>query len=431
MKVEEIRYGYKQTKLGWLPDDWELHKLGKLVLKIGSGITPKGGESVYKTNGRPFVRSQNVGWGVFILEDIAFIDEKTHNSFPSTEIKEKDVLLNITGASIGRCAVADKRIAKGNVNQHVCIIRPNGTLEPFFLSSFILSKKGQNLIDSFQAGGNRQGLNFEQIRSFWVPLPPLHEQLKIAQIFNTWDWAITKTEQLIAKKQERKKGLMQQLLTGNKRFKEFVKSDKMKETKLGWIPEDWEVIEIGRKGNVISGLTYSPDDVRESGTLVLRSSNVQNDRLAFENNVFVDGSKYPFNPVEEGDILICVRNGSRGLIGKNTLITKKVEGVAFGAFMTVFRSQYYKYFIHLFKTNFWNKEIHKNLGATINSINGSNLKKFKFPFPEEKKELEKIASFLSTADHEISSLQNQLDYLKEQKKGLMQKLLTGEVRTRI
>ncbi len=436
--------GYKHTKLGLIPKDWEINKLGKLVLKIGSGITPKGGESVYKTNGRPFVRSQNVGWGVFLLEDIAYIDEKTHNSFPSTEIKGNDVLLNITGASIGRCAVADKRITKGNVNQHVCIIRPNGTLEPFFLSSFILSKKGQNLIDSFQAGGNRQGLNFEQIRSFWVPIPPLPEQQKIDRILSTWDKAITKTEELITKKQERKKGLMQQLLTGKKRFKEFVKSDKMKETKLGWIPEDWDEItfsEIADK-KVRWSITGGPfgsdlksDDFTESGVRILQLQNLGDGRFLNNYKIYTSAEKadkllacniYPGELIlsKMGDPVAraCMipNSESRFLMASDgiRLVPDKIQ------FDSHFVLEYINYGI------FRKLALRHSTGSTRQRIGLSDLKKLPFVEPDLA-EQQKIASVLSSADQEIISLQNQLDKLKDQKKGLMQKLLTGEVRVKI
>lgn len=160
--------------------EWSTEVLGGKTIKVGSGITPNGGDKNYKPEGRPFVRSQNVGWGCLILDDVVFIDEETHSSFPSTEIKEDDVLLNITGASIGRSAIASLEVEGGNVNQHVCIIRTKKEeLSPLFLNQFLISQAGQNQIDSFQAGGNRQGLNFAQIRSFLVPIPPsIEEQQK-------------------------------------------------------------------------------------------------------------------------------------------------------------------------------------------------------------------------------------------------------------
>jgi len=192
---------------------WEERELGPLTTKVGSGITPTGGDKNYKTKGRPFVRSQNVGWGELILNDVAFIDEETHQSFDSTEIKVSDVLLNITGASIGRSAVADSRIAGGNVNQHVCIIRAKqDELNPALLNHFLISERGQKQIDSFQAGGNRQGLNFAQIRSFNIPLPPTeNEQRRIADCLSSLDDLIAAQAKKLSALKAHKKGLMQQL----------------------------------------------------------------------------------------------------------------------------------------------------------------------------------------------------------------------------
>jgi type I restriction enzyme S subunit len=193
--------------------EWEGGVLGSKTTKVGSGITPNGGDKNYKQSGRPFVRSQNVGWGELILDDVAFIDEETHSSFSSTEIQVLDVLLNITGASIGRSAVADGRIAGGNVNQHVCVIRVKAAeLNHFYLNQYLISPEGQKQIDSFQAGGNRQGLNFAQIRSFTIPLPPkVSEQQRIADCLTSLDDLIAaQTQKLVALKTH-KKGLMQQL----------------------------------------------------------------------------------------------------------------------------------------------------------------------------------------------------------------------------
>ncbi|WNV04943.1 restriction endonuclease subunit S [Candidatus Methylospira mobilis] len=193
--------------------EWEDSELGPKASKVGSGITPTGGDKNYKRAGLAFVRSQNVGWGILMLDDVAYIDEETHASFDSTEIKVSDVLLNITGASIGRSAVADERVAGGNVNQHVCIIRTKpDELNPFYLNQYLISQRGQRQIDSFQAGGNRQGLNFAQIRSFVVPLPPiLAEQHRLASCLSSLDALITVETQKLEALKTHKKGLMQQL----------------------------------------------------------------------------------------------------------------------------------------------------------------------------------------------------------------------------
>jgi type I restriction enzyme S subunit len=149
--------------------------------------------------------------------------------------------------------------------------------------------------------------------------------------------------------------------------------------------------------------------------------------LEFSDNVFVEVEENDFNKTEEGDILICVRNGSRNLIGKNAIITKTDAGTAFGAFMLVFRSVDYKYLYQLFDTDFYGREIHKNLGATINSINTKNFKKFRFPFPKSQ-ERKAIATCLSSWDEAIKKLTALIANKELQKKGLMQQLLTGKKR---
>ncbi len=187
--------------------EWKMCTIGELTTKVGSGVTPRGGEAVYKTEGHPFVRSQNVGLGNLLLDDIAFIDEETHLRQKNTELQFNDVLLNITGASIGRSALVDKQIVGGNVNQHVCIIRTKENLVPSFICSFLLSNYGQRQIDSFQAGGNRQGLNFEQIKSIKITIPSKDEQIKIAKLLRAIDERIATQNKIIDKLQSLIKGL--------------------------------------------------------------------------------------------------------------------------------------------------------------------------------------------------------------------------------
>lgn len=187
--------------------------------------------------------------------------------------------------------------------------------------------------------------------------------------------------------------------------------------------EEWETKKLGEIGEIVNGLTYSPNDIAENGVLVLRSSNVKNRSLAFEDNVYVRTDNY--NPVQENDILICVRNGSKNLIGKNALINKENEGVAFGAFMSIYRSSFNTFLFHWFDTNEYKEIVYKNLGATINSINGSDLRKFKVPFPsiEEQK---KLASFLSIVDERIQTQNKIIEQLETLIKGLCQNLANNK-----
>lgn len=193
-------------------EEWEKCKLGTLTAKVGSGSTPKGGNTVYTSTGHCFVRSQNVGMGYLILDDVAHINDGIHQKHKATELKEDDVLLNITGASIGRTAIATKEIEGGNVNQHVCIIRANSKVSPKFLCNYIQTKKIQNYIQSLQTGGSREGLNFEQIRSFPISLPNIAEQNKIAQLLDKLNERIATQSKIIDRLQSLIKGMEDNLL---------------------------------------------------------------------------------------------------------------------------------------------------------------------------------------------------------------------------
>lgn len=277
-------------------EGWAAEKLGPKTKKVGSGITPSGGEKNYKSSGRPFVRSQNIGWGVLLLDDVAFIDEETHNSFSSTQIDASDVLLNITGASIGRSAVADSRIEGGNVNQHVCIVRVKpDELSPYFLNHYLISHDGQKQIDSFQAGGNRQGLNFEQIRSFLIPLPAvLAEQQKIADCLGSLDELIAAQRRKVEALKTHKKGLMQQLFPREGesqprlRFPEFQDAG------------NWKKMTLGTAANFYNGRAYKQEELLDAGKYkVLRVGNFFTNNNWYYSNLELDKTKY----CEDGDLL--------------------------------------------------------------------------------------------------------------------------------
>ncbi|HDU4040613.1 TPA: restriction endonuclease subunit S [Klebsiella aerogenes] len=183
-----------------------------------------------------------------------------------------------------------------------------------------------------------------------------------------------------------------------------------KTTGLGWlteIPDHWEVKKLKYLGQAIIGLTYSPDDVVDEGegTLVLRSSNVQNGKLEFLDNVYVRKSIPLHLKVKEGDILICARNGSRALIGKNAKITKDAEGMTFGAFMSIFRSRYNNYLSHVFASALFEYQSGSFLTATINQLTTSNLNSFEIPLPPQT-EQDRIVNFL---DHETAKIDNLIE----------------------
>lgn len=209
---------------------------------------------------------------------------------------------------------------------------------------------------------------------------------------------------------------------------QMVIHDGYKLTELGEIPEDWQCVQLGEIGQCIIGLTYSPQNVSDSGILVLRSSNVQNGKLTYEDNVFVNMELPERVIVKKGDILICVRNGSRQLIGKCALIDQKSEGFAFGAFMSIYRTSAHDYIFYQFQSNLIQNQINETMGATINQITNKDLSSFKIPIPNCVEEQKAIANVLSDTDALITELEHLITKKQEIKTATMQQLLTGRTR---
>ena len=200
--------------------EWIMRKLGEISVKINSGKTPSGGESVYTQNGILFIRSQNVFNNKLSLLNSTFIPENINNTMKNSVVKPKDILLNITGASLGRSCVVPENFSTGNVNQHVCIIRIDKNNEPFFIQPFFSSKKGQDLFNSLQTGSGREGLNFQSIRTITLYLPTLPEQQKIASFLTSVDEKLTQLNQKKILLEQYKKGVMQKIFSQEIRFKD-------------------------------------------------------------------------------------------------------------------------------------------------------------------------------------------------------------------
>ena len=153
-------------------------------MKLGSGSTPRGGKSAYKQKGIPFLRSQNVWNDGLHLDEIAFISEETHASMSNTHVYPNDILLNITGASLGRSTVFPKELKTANVSQHVTIIRLINLKMAPFLHCVILSPYVQKLVWARQVGMAIEGLSKKVLEQFEIPVPPLAEQYRIVAKVN-------------------------------------------------------------------------------------------------------------------------------------------------------------------------------------------------------------------------------------------------------
>lgn len=371
-------------------------RLADVTTRIGSGITPRGGSAVYKTSGRPFLRSQNIGWGDLRLDDIAYIDEATHSTFPSTEVRTGDVLLNITGASIGRSAVATPELNGGNVNQHVCEIRLKpGRMDPYFVNAFLLSRAGQDQIDMFQAGGNRQGLNFQQVGSISVPDLDISQQRAIGTAGRDADGMIAALERKIAKKQSLKHGMMQQLLTGR--------------TRLPGFAEDWSLRCLG--------------DV-----LAVRHGKSQK-------AVEVSGGKYPVlaSGGQIGWAHTPLYTKPSVLIGrKGTIDRPQYQATPFWTVDTLFYTEISqgadpRFLFYVFLTVDWRS---MNEASGVPSLSASRVESVRVRLPGVE-EQRAIRAVLDDVEAEIALLGRRLSKARAVKTGITQQLLTGRTRLSI
>lgn len=423
-----------------VPNDWKLKNLGHLATKIGSGVTPKGGSNAYKLSGIPLIRSQNVLWGSLELSDVAYIDENQHAKMKSSIVYKNDVLLNITGASIGRSAVS--HLNEANVNQHVCIIRSD-VLEPEYLKNFLLSFYGQKQIEQFQAGGNRQGLNFEQIKSFKLPVPSLLEQRKIAKTLSTWDKAITTTEKLIETSRQQKKALMQQLLTGKKRLVKSNASRSVREgfalSKIGDIPDDWEVELISKHYWYQEGPGVRKHQFTENGVKLFNGTNIQQSRIDISNTSTYISSEEAYGAyshflADSGDLVIACSGISVERFDEKIAFIKEAHlplcmNTSTMRFKVKSETRACLTFMRYFMmSDLFKNQIRRQItGSAQLNFGPSHIAKCFVPLPSLD-EQKKIASVLSCVDKEVDILEAKLSHIKQEKKALMQQLLTGKRR---
>jgi type I restriction enzyme S subunit len=265
-------------------------------------------------------------------------------------------------------------------------------------------------------------------------MPVLSEQRAIASLLDTQcgktDNIIAELEQQIEILKQYKTSLITETVT-----KGLNKNIPMKNSGIEWIgkiPAHWEVKRLKYIGVAKNGLTYSPENISDEGVLVLRSSNIQEGKLAFNDNVYVN-MKIPKDIiVKENDILICSRNGSRDLIGKCALIDKETAGNTYGAFMCVFRSSYNQFIHYVFQSNLFNYYLGNYLTSTINQLTNSNLYNMKIPITFDEKEQSQIVKYLdnqiSRIDNIITQKQQSIDTMKVYKKSLIYEYVTGKKR---
>ena len=381
-------------------EEWKETKIGDITSKVGSGVTPKGGSAVYKTSGHLFIRSQNVGNGRFLLDDVAYIDEATHKKQINTELKDGDVLLNITGASIGRTTVVNKNVEGGNVNQHVCIIRLLEDYSPNYICNYLLSYGGQKQIDSFQAGGNREGLNFEQIRSIKFSIPSFREQSKIASLLSLLEERIATQNKIIEDLKKLKVAITQKISKDNSNRKVMLSE---------LLTERYE------KNKDL----YPVHSVSVSEGII--------NQVDFLGRSFAANDISNYNVVCCGDIVYTkspTGDFPYGIVKMSSIDTKVSVSPLYGVYHP--SSEYVGIYLHnyfsnsLNAKNYLHKLIQKGAKNTINITNKRFLKN-EISLPNETL-LKEYSLFISAFDLKIKSEQKALLLLQKQKEYLLQQM---------
>ncbi|OOW11992.1 restriction endonuclease subunit S [Acinetobacter sp. MF4640] len=386
-------------------ENWTLNKIGDIASKVGSGSTPRGGAEAYTGEGIIFIRSQNVNNDRLLLNDVAYIPDEIHNKMSGSKVIANDILLNITGASIGRSCVVPSEFNEGNVNQHVCIIRtPND--DPLFIQSFLSSDNGQNAIESKQVGSGREGLNFQAIRSIDLFLPQKKEQTKIATFLSAVDEKIIQLTQKHELVSQYKQGMMQKLFSQQIRFKADDGSE------FG----EWEEKNLGEIIKFYNGKGHENNVDSNGEFLLINSKFISTDTRVFKKvtacnqKVFNDCLVMVMSDVPNGKAIAKVLHIADG--------SKYALNQRIGMFVFS-KLNYPKFFQYQLNR-------HKYYLAFDSGVGQTNLKKEEVlscpllvPCLEEQT---KIANFLSVIDQKIEVAAQQIEQAKQWKKGLLQQM---------
>lgn len=444
--MEQAYSTYKDSGVEWIgeiPNSWGIGRLYYFTESIGSGSTPKSDNLKYYNGDISWLNTGDLNDGE-VLDSSKYITQLALNDYSALKIFPKNsVVIALYGATIGKLGIIMKDMA---TNQACCVINPDESLNSQFLFYFLLASR--NYLLSLAYGGGQPNISQDIIKKLHIPSVEIKEQTQIAAYLDYHtskiDVLIAKKETLIQKLQEQRQAIINEAVTKGVTSchpeldsASHQSTPKMKDSGIEWlgeIPEHWEVVKLRYLGEAITGITYSPNDVAEKGTLVLRSSNIQNGELDLNNNVFVNKEISDKYVTQKGDILLCSRNGSRHLIGKNIIIDERVENETWGAFMTVFRSDYNNFIYYFFNSEIFSALSSLFLSSTINQLTIGVLNNMQIAFPKDKGERDTIVSYLEGAtkkiDESIGNIKSSIQKLKDYRQSIISEAVTGKIDVR-
>lgn len=389
---------------------WKIRKLGEVCDAIGGGTPSKANSKFY--NGDIFWATVRDMKGDLIkVTEHKITRDAVKNS--STNIIPKGNVIIATRVGLGKVCLIENDTA---INQDLRGIVPKRNSDILVGYLFQWFKSISNLIIEEGTGATVQGVKLPFIKDLQIPLPSLTEQKQIVAILDEAFVAIDKAKANAEQNLKNAKELFDVYLHKYYTSKE----------------EGWEEKKLKEVAEYFNGLTYSPKDVSNEGIIVLRSSNVQNDELDFDDIVRVNLKVKEKIIVKDGDILMCSRNGSARLVGKTATIKNLNEEMTFGTFMMIIRSQYNPYLSWFFKSTDFRNQIKGGENTMINQITRYMLDDIVISFPpiDKQKEVVQKLDALSLEIKKLEVIYNQkLVDLEELKKSVLQKAFRGELKT--
>ena len=395
-----------------VPSGWEVKKLEDLCAPdapITYGVL-KPGE--YCSNGIPLLQIKDLSNGQVSSQDLHLISKELDEEYKRSRILKNDILISLVG-TIGRVAKFELS-TPANIHRNLGRVR---TDYHEFIFHFLNSDVALKLMGDSSSGSSQSALNLSTLRSMKVPFPPFKEQQKIAQILSTWDQAISATEKLLENSQKQKKALMQQLLTGKKRL--------LDENGVRF-SNDWNKLEIGEL-LAESRIPSENNDPSKRLTVRLNLKGIQ--PRACRGTEAVDSTAHFIRSA--GQFIYGKQNIHKGAFG---IIPYDLNGYETSQDLPAFdftKKCDPSWFLHyVSQESFYTSLEDKMSGTGSKRLNPKTLFKMKIACPN-REEQQKIAAFLSVADQKILVIQKKLDCLKQEKKALMQQLLTGKKRVKV
>jgi len=412
-------------------DCWRKTKLGVVAETVTSGS--RDWAKYYSDSGSKFVRMTNLRRdGIHLkLDDLRYVNVQSDSSDGKrTSLQHGDILISIT-AELGKIGWIPKGFGEAYINQHTALVRlKRSKVNSMYVAYLLSSKAMNNTINRLNDSGAKAGLNLPTIRNIPINMPPLAEQNKIANIISTWDKVIETTEKLIANSQQQKKALMQQMLTGKKRFPKFNKK--------------WKLIrlsDVAKKDRYsFTGGPFGSDlkssDYTTSGVRIIQLQNIGDGEFYNDYQIYTS--------TEKADQL-----SSCNIFPGELILSKMGDPVARAAIIPDFEDRYlmasdgirlevdnksYSTVFILELINhiaFRRKAISISTGSTRKRIGLSELRSIKIVVPSEIEEQQKIAKVILATNGNIENLKKKLECLIQEKKALMQQLLTGKRRVKI